>query len=79
MEHDELVPVYVVSNPAQAELIKNQLNDEGIRCFISGENQAGLVGLMGLEIRIFVAAEDADRAARVLQTRGKDLSPEGDA
>jgi hypothetical protein len=73
MEHDDgpvsddLVVVRVVSDPYLAEMIKNQLNAEGIRCFVGGGNQGGFVGLSATEIQILVRAVDADRAAKVLE------------
>jgi hypothetical protein len=66
-DRDDLVAVYTVSNPVQAEIIKNALAGEGIRCFIEDENQAGAVGLIGIHIRLFVPARDAERAARFIE------------
>ena len=60
----ELVRVYTVQEPTLAELLRQELAAEGIRCEISGENQAGLAGL--LEIELFVQAVDADRARELL-------------
>ena len=45
MESQDLVTIYTVGNPIQAEIIKNALQAEGIRCFIDGENQAAEAGL----------------------------------
>jgi hypothetical protein len=64
--NDDLVPVYTVSNPVKAEIIKNALAEEGIRCFIEGENQAGEVGLIGIAIRLLVPAAQAEEAARFI-------------
>ena len=60
----ELVRVYTVQEPTLAELIRQELSAEGIRCEISGENQAGLTGL--LKIEMFVPAVDAERARALL-------------
>jgi hypothetical protein len=60
----ELVTVYTVQEPTLAELLRQELAAEGIRCEISGENQAGLTGL--LRIDLLVQAMDADRARRLL-------------
>jgi hypothetical protein len=67
MASNDLVVVYTVSNPVKAEIIKSALEGEGIRCFIEGENQAGEAGLMGIQIRLFVPANQAERAARFIE------------
>lgn len=61
----ELVSVYIVQEPTLAELLRQELANEGIRCEVSGENQAGLAGL--LRIDLLVQAMDADRARQLLQ------------
>jgi hypothetical protein len=76
MNYNDLVPVYSVSNDAEAEIIKNQLEAEGIRSFVDGAQQAGLAGLGTLEVKVLVAAQDADRARRVLKEQGRELAPE---
>ena len=58
----QLVTVYTVNNPITAEIIENALHDEGIRCFLDGEHQAGETGLAALEIKIQVPIADSDRA-----------------
>jgi hypothetical protein len=67
MASDDLVLVYTVSNPIKAEIIKSALEGEGIRCFIEGENQAGEAGLIAFQIRLFVPANQAERAARFIE------------
>jgi len=67
VDSHELVAVYTVSNQVEAEIIKNALNSEGIKCFIEGGMQAGESGLTGLPVRIEVPAPDADRARKFLQ------------
>jgi hypothetical protein len=67
MDYNELVTVYTVSNPVEAEIIKNALQGEGIRCFIEGANQAAESGLMGIEIKLQVPAHDVDKAVRFLK------------
>jgi hypothetical protein len=61
-----LVTVYSVANPVAAEVIKNALHGEGIRCVLEGAQQAGVVGIIGLSIKIQVRAGDADRAAKFI-------------
>jgi hypothetical protein len=68
MECSDLVTVYTVANPLEAEVIKNALNAEGIRCFVAGGHQAGEVGLTAFEIDIQVAAEDSDRATKFIRS-----------
>lgn len=65
MSH-ELVTVYTVSNVVEAEIIKNALAGEGIRCLIEGGHQAGEAGLIGIEIKLQVPTDDADRATKFI-------------
>jgi hypothetical protein len=67
MDYTDLVTVYTVANPIEAEVIKNALQAEGIRCFLEGIEQAGIIGLMALEIKVEVPAGDADRASRLIE------------
>jgi hypothetical protein len=60
----ELVTVYTVQEPTLAELLRQELAAEGIRCQVSGENQAGLSGL--LRIDLLVQAMDSERARQIL-------------
>jgi len=62
MDPNELVTVYTVSNPIEAEIIKNALVDEGIACVLDNEHQAAEAGLMGLEIKLQVPVGQASRA-----------------
>ncbi|MCI0682259.1 MAG: DUF2007 domain-containing protein [Gemmataceae bacterium] len=63
----QLVTVYTVADPVQAEIIQNALHAEGIRCFLDGENQAGETGVAALEIKIQVPIADADRAGKFIE------------
>jgi hypothetical protein len=64
MEPSELVTVFTSNHLADAEILKNALEAEGIRCELDGQNQASLTGL--LEIRGLVRAEDKERAEEIL-------------
>ena len=55
-----------------AELIRNELEAEGIPCEVSGENQGGLAGV--LKIDILVRAADASRARICVQEHESRLS-----
>ena len=65
IDPDEIVTVYTVNEPTQAELIRAELHSEGIAAEVSGENQAGLSGV--LRIDILTRARDADRARKFLE------------
>jgi hypothetical protein len=67
MDYNDLVTVYTVGNPVEAEVVKNALQAEGIRCFLEGIDQAGIIGLMALEIKVQVPAGDRDRACRFIE------------
>lgn len=61
----DLVEVYTVTDPNLAEIIKASLQHEGIACWIEGENQAGLAGV--LTISLLARARDADRARKIIK------------
>ena len=65
MDSQDPVPVYYVNDPTKAELIRNTLHAEGIKCEIAGEQQGGFAGV--LEIQILVPAADADRALAIIR------------
>jgi hypothetical protein len=65
---DDLLTVYSTDNAIDAEVLRAALHGEGMRCEISGENQAGLTGIGGLEIQLLVRAEDFDRARAFLES-----------
>ncbi len=67
MDSQELVTAYTVANPIKAEIIKNFLEAEGIRCFLDGINQAAEPGLIGLEIKVQVPVTDAERARQMIE------------
>jgi hypothetical protein len=69
---DELVTVYTAREPTLAELIRNELQAEGIPCEVSGENQAGLAGV--LKIDLLVRARDAERARTFIEEHEGRLS-----
>lgn len=60
----ELVRVYSVQEPTLAELLRQELNAQGIRCEVSGENQAGLTGVLNIDL--LVQATDTERARELL-------------
>ena len=61
----ELVTVYTVNEPTLAELLRAELEAEGIRCEVGGENQAGLAGI--LKVDLLVQAMDVPRARQILE------------
>jgi hypothetical protein len=62
------VVVYTTTNLAEAEILKNVLEGEGIRCDLDGENQGGFAGVV--DVRILVRAWDEERARQVLASHG---------
>jgi hypothetical protein len=67
VDPQELVTVYTVSNPVEAEMIKNALQAEGIKCFVEGSMQAAGSGLTGIPVTIQVPEAEADRARKFLK------------
>ena len=64
MDVNEPVVVYTTNNLAEAEILKNVLEAEGINCDLDGENQGGFAGVIG--VRILVRAWDVERARQAL-------------
>ena len=60
------VDVYSVPDANLAEIIKTHLQQDGVTCWIEGENQAGLAGI--LPIRLLVRANDVDRARVIIES-----------
>lgn len=71
MNPSELVTVFSTNDFAEAEILKNALEDEGIRCELDGQNQASLAGI--LEIKGLVRAEDESKAHEVLAQHAEPL------
>jgi hypothetical protein len=69
MEQDDLVSVFTLNDPGKADIIKNALEAEGIRCELGGEHQAGFTGLF--EIDVLVREADADRALKLIESHGE--------
>ena len=53
-------------HPGEAEIIKNALQEEGLRCFLEEENQAGLEGLSSIAIKLQVPANEAEQARKFI-------------
>lgn len=69
-EQDDLVSVYTVTSPAEAEVIRGALESAGIQCTIGGESQAGLAGVLSIDI--LTPADDAERARKELKQLRKE-------
>ncbi len=65
VDNQDVVTVCKVNSPAEAEIIRGALQSIGINCSIGGEGQAGLAGV--LEIDVCTPIEDADRARKHLR------------
>ncbi len=76
MASDELVTVYAARDAVQAEIIKNALEGEGMRCFLEQEDQAGLAGLMNISVKVQVPASEAERARRFIRDHERSHSEE---
>lgn len=77
---EELVTVAAYSQAMKAEAAKNFLQGHGIRAFVADENVAVTLWPNLAETKLQVAADDADRAKKLLVQHhaGEDVSNEGD-
>ena len=64
MDANEPVVVHTTNNVAEAEIVKNALESEGVQCELGGENQASFTGVLG--IPILVRAWDEEHARQVI-------------
>jgi hypothetical protein len=65
MDTEDLVSVYTVNSPTEAEIIRGVLESAGIACQIGGETQAGLAGVLSIDI--LTHASDAEAARKHLR------------
>ena len=61
----DILTVYTTDNANEAEVVRAALHGEGIKCEVGGETQAGLAGI--IEIQLLVRAEAFDRARAFLE------------
>jgi hypothetical protein len=66
MDTNEPVEVYSSFRPAEAEIIKNMLEAEGIEADVTGDIQGSFTGATP-EVTIMVHAADADRARELIR------------
>ncbi len=76
MDFDEPYVVFTTSDPIKADLIKNMLNAEGIKCALEGHDQSFGPGFIAIDIKVLVEAGHADQARKLIEahehhTRGK--------
>ena len=76
MDSEDLVTVFTVGNSIKAEIVKNALEAEGIRCFLENANQADLQNLITMDIKIQVPAPDAARARELIEENEARLEEE---
>jgi tetratricopeptide (TPR) repeat protein len=74
-----MVTLRTYSNPAEAAIAKSRLDDHKIFCSLADEN-ANLYGggPLAMPIRLLVAEDQAEEAARILKTKGPELSEDFD-
>ena len=70
--HENIVTVYSISEPFEAELIKNTLQDNGIQCSMDGATQGGFTGVVN--IGILVKESDAKRALELIKEHHSESS-----
>jgi hypothetical protein len=68
MDPTEPVEVYSSFSPAEADIIANMLQAEGIDAKASGEAQGSFTGATP-EVTVMVHAKDADRARLLIRSR----------
>ena len=67
---NEVDVVYTTNDVYEAEIIRNQLHDAGIKCELDGDSQGGFTEIV--ETKLLVRAGDADRARQLIERRMTD-------
>jgi len=62
--------VYTTDDVYEAEIIRNQLHDAGIKCELDGNSQGGFTEIV--ETKLLVRAEDAGSALHLIERRSID-------
>lgn len=70
MDANEVEVVYTTNDLYEAEIIRNELHDAGIKCELDGESQGGFTEIV--ETKLLVRAKDAGRARRLIEHRATD-------
>lgn len=65
MDDQDLVSVFTVQSPTEAEIIRAALQSAGIACQIGGARQAGLSGM--LQIDVLTHVSDTKKARKLLR------------
>jgi hypothetical protein len=67
MHPDDIVRLATASNPQEAYLLRQALDEEGIQCRVVGDMlDAGLGDISGIRPEVWVHRDDLDRARSVL-------------
>jgi predicted RNA-binding Zn-ribbon protein involved in translation (DUF1610 family) len=75
-----LVTLTTFRTPQDAELAKAVLEDEGVPAFLGDENVTRMMPWISPEVKLQVAAEDADRAEQILnRIAGLDVAEQATA
>ena len=78
MDPTEPVEVYSSFSPAEADIIANMLEAEGIEAKASGEAQGSFAGTTP-EVTVMVHGRDADRARKLILDHQKQAGKTADA
>ena len=66
MNYDDMVTVYTLNDPYEAEVVRTAIREQGISCELDGGRQAGLSEI--LEIGVLVRVKDEDRARTIIRS-----------
>ncbi len=68
---DEIISIFTTYDATEADMIKAQLESEGIECFLKGDNAGGTLGYLTATtgIDIMIRQDDEKKAAEVLRKR----------
>ncbi len=67
---NEVVAIYTTTDVYEAEIIRDELRNEGISCELDGTSQGGFTELV--TTKLLVRAWDADRARKLIDKRQGD-------
>lgn len=70
VDANEVEVVYTTNDIYEAEIIRNQLLDDGIKCELDGASQGGFTEIV--ETKLLVRAGDVNRARQLVERRMPD-------
>jgi hypothetical protein len=77
MAANDLVSVYLAPDAFKADIIKNMLEEEGIRAIVDGETQGPFEGSIMVDVKVLVEEGQAEEARKLIQEHEDQVIADG--